>query len=42
MKNAALATLDTVLDDAVRAVETWLAKGPAAAMNEFNQRASSS
>ena len=38
MKNAALATLDTVLDDAVRAVEAWLAKGPAAAMNEFNRR----
>jgi len=39
MKNAALATLDTVLDDAARAVETWLAKGPAAAMNEFNRKA---
>jgi PTH1 family peptidyl-tRNA hydrolase len=38
MKNAALATLDTVLDDATRAVETWLAKGPAAAMNEFNRK----
>ena len=41
MKNAALATLDTVLDDAVRAVEAWLAKGPAAAMNEFNRKADS-
>ena len=38
MKNAALATLDPVLDDAQCAVETWLAKGPAAAMNEFNRK----
>ena len=40
MKNAALATLDLVLDDATRAVESWLKAGPAAAMNEFNQRSS--
>ncbi len=38
MKNAALDVLDNVLDDATRAVETWLAKGPAAAMNEFNRK----
>jgi PTH1 family peptidyl-tRNA hydrolase len=38
MKNAALNTLDPVLDDAQRAVETWIKAGPAAAMNEFNKR----
>jgi PTH1 family peptidyl-tRNA hydrolase len=41
MRNMALAALDQALDQATRAVETWLTKGPAAAMNEFNQRAAS-
>jgi len=39
MKNAALDVMDRVLDDAAKAVEAWLAKGPAAAMNEFNRKA---
>jgi PTH1 family peptidyl-tRNA hydrolase len=38
MKNAALATLDLVLDDAAKAVETWLKEGSSAAMNVFNRR----
>ncbi|HEY4357294.1 MAG TPA: aminoacyl-tRNA hydrolase [Acidobacteriaceae bacterium] len=38
MRNAELATLDEVLDRAARAVERWLADGPAAAMNEFNRK----
>ena len=38
MKNAALATLDEALDVAASAVETWLTKGPAAAMNQFNRK----
>lgn len=38
MKNAELATLDEVLDRAARAVERWLADGPAPAMNEFNRK----
>lgn len=40
MKNAQLALLDEALDVAVRAVETWLTKGSAAAMNEFNRKES--
>ena len=38
MRKAELATLGDALDIAVRAVERWLAEGPAAAMNEFNGR----
>jgi PTH1 family peptidyl-tRNA hydrolase len=38
MKNAALHLLDQSLDVAASAVEAWLAKGPAAAMNEFNRK----
>lgn len=38
MRKAQLAVLDRVLDRAARAVETVLAKGPDAAMNEFNRR----
>jgi PTH1 family peptidyl-tRNA hydrolase len=38
MRNAELATLDEVLDRAARAVERWLADGPATAMNEFNRK----
>jgi PTH1 family peptidyl-tRNA hydrolase len=33
-----LATLDEVLDQAVRAVEVVLTKGVGAAMNEFNRK----
>ncbi len=39
MRKAELATLGDALDSAVRAVERWLADGPAAAMNEFNRKA---
>jgi PTH1 family peptidyl-tRNA hydrolase len=38
MKKAELATLDEVLDIAVRAVEKWMGEGPEAAMNEFNRK----
>ncbi len=38
MRKAELATMGDVLDIAVRAVERWLAEGPAAAMNEFNRK----
>lgn len=38
MKKAELATMQDVLDRAVRAVERWLTEGPAAAMNEFNKK----
>jgi PTH1 family peptidyl-tRNA hydrolase len=38
MKNAALNLLDEALDQAAGAVEAWLARGPAAAMNEFNRK----
>jgi len=38
MKKADLATLDEVLDTAVRAVEKWMGEGPEAAMNEFNRK----
>ncbi|MFC6646134.1 aminoacyl-tRNA hydrolase [Granulicella cerasi] len=41
MKNAALDVLDKVLDEAVKAVETWLTRGPAAAMNEYNRKSES-
>lgn len=38
MRNAELDVIDQVLDGAVKAVEAWLAKGSAAAMNEFNRK----
>jgi len=38
MKKAELTVMDTVLDQVRQAVETVIAKGPAAAMNEFNRR----
>jgi PTH1 family peptidyl-tRNA hydrolase len=38
MRKTQLAVLDEVLYRAARAVETVLAKGPGAAMNEFNRR----
>jgi PTH1 family peptidyl-tRNA hydrolase len=38
MRKQELATLDEVLDQAVRAVEAVLTKGVGAAMNEFNRR----
>jgi peptidyl-tRNA hydrolase, PTH1 family len=38
MRKAELATLDDVLDQAVRAVEAVLTKGVKAAMNEFNRK----
>ena len=38
MRKQELATLDEVLDQAVRAVEAVLTKGVSAAMNEFNRR----
>lgn len=38
MRKAELATLSDALDNAARAVERWLAEGPAAAMNEFNRK----
>ncbi len=38
MKKSELATLDQVLDQAVRAVEAVLTRGVSAAMNEFNRR----
>lgn len=38
MKKAELATLEDVLDTAVRAVEKWMGEGPSAAMNEFNRK----
>ena len=38
MRKQELATLDEVLDQAVRAVEVVLTKGVRAAMNEFNRR----
>ena len=38
MQKQELATLDEVLDQAVRAVEVVLTKGVSAAMNEFNRR----
>jgi PTH1 family peptidyl-tRNA hydrolase len=41
MRKQALAELDEVLDQAVRAVEAVLTKGVGAAMNEFNKKVSS-
>ncbi len=38
MRKQELATLDEVLDQAVRAVEAVLTKGVGAAMNEFNRK----
>jgi peptidyl-tRNA hydrolase, PTH1 family len=38
LRKTQLAMLDEVLYRAARAVETVLAKGPGAAMNEFNRR----
>jgi PTH1 family peptidyl-tRNA hydrolase len=38
MKKAELATMEEVLDRAVRAVERWLTDGPATAMGEFNKK----
>jgi len=38
MRNAELNVLDKVLDDAVSAVETWMAEGASAAMNKFNRK----
>ena len=38
MRKQELATLDEVLDQAVRAVEAVLTKGASAAMNEFNRK----
>ena len=38
MRRQELATLDEVLDQAVRAVEAVLTKGVSAAMNEFNRK----
>jgi PTH1 family peptidyl-tRNA hydrolase len=41
MTKRELATLDVVLDDAVRAVEAVLTRGVSAAMSEFNKKVSS-
>jgi PTH1 family peptidyl-tRNA hydrolase len=41
MRKAELATLDEVLDQAVRAVETVLTQGVKIAMNEFNKKVTS-
>lgn len=41
MTKRELATLDVVLDDAVRAVEAVMTKGVTAAMSEFNKKVSS-